>query len=110
MCQGESTEIVDKASKNRKANTNWKSTRVLIVDEVSMMSQKMFDVLDRIGQVIRKTPLRPFGGIQVIFIGDFYQLPPVGKRDDPETMRFCFESARWAATFPATSQIGRAHV
>lgn len=105
LCQGESTEIVDKASKNRKANTNWKSTRVLIVDEVSMMSQKMFDVLDRIGQIIRKNPLRPFGGIQVIFIGDFYQLPPVGKRDDPETMRFCFESGRWASTFPAESHI-----
>ena len=105
LCQGEVHEIVDKAAKNRKANTNWKSTRVLIVDEVSMMSQKMFEVLDRIGQVIRKNPLRPFGGIQVIFIGDFYQLPPVGKRDEPETTRFCFESARWSATFPAESHI-----
>ena len=105
LCQGEVHEIVDKAAKNRKANTNWKSTRVLIVDEVSMMSQKMFEVLDRIGQVIRKNPLRPFGGIQVIFIGDFYQLPPVGKRDEPETTRFCFESARWSATFPADSHI-----
>lgn len=105
LCQGEVHEIVDKAAKNRKANTNWKSTRVLIVDEVSMMSQKMFEVLDRIGQVIRKNPLRPFGGIQVIFIGDFYQLPPVGKRDEPETMRFCFESARWSATFPMDSHI-----
>ena len=105
LCQGEVHEIVDKAAKNRKANTNWKSTRVLIVDEVSMMSQKMFEVLDRIGQVIRKNPLRPFGGIQVIFIGDFYQLPPVGKRDEPETTRFCFESARWSATFPMDSHI-----
>jgi ATP-dependent DNA helicase PIF1 len=105
LCQGEVHEIVDKAAKNRKANTNWKSTRVLIVDEVSMMSQKMFEVLDRIGQVIRKNPLRPFGGIQVIFIGDFYQLPPVGKRDEPETTRFCFESARWSETFPAESHI-----
>ena len=105
LCQGEVHEIVDKAAKNRKANTNWKSTRVLIVDEVSMMSQKMFEVLDRIGQVIRKNPLRSFGGIQVIFIGDFYQLPPVGKRDEPETTRFCFESARWSATFPAESHI-----
>ena len=105
LCQGEVHEIVDKAAKNRKATTNWKSTRVLIVDEVSMMSQKMFEVLDRIGQVIRKNPLRPFGGIQVIFIGDFYQLPPVGKRDEPETTRFCFESARWSATFPADLHI-----
>jgi ATP-dependent DNA helicase PIF1 len=105
LCQGEVHEIVDKAAKNRKANTNWKSTRVLIVDEVSMMSQKMFEVLDRIGQVIRKNPLRPFGGIQIIFIGDFYQLPPVGKRDEPETTRFCFESERWSATFPAESHI-----
>ena len=105
LCQGEVHEIVDKAAKNRKALTNWKATRVLIVDEVSMMSQKMFEVLDRIGQVIRKNPMRPFGGVQVIFIGDFYQLPPVGRRDEPETIRFCFESERWNATFPADSHI-----
>ena len=33
------------------------------------------------------------------FSGDFYQLPPVGTQDDPDTIAFCFESADWATTF-----------
>lgn len=104
LCQGEVHEIVDKAARNRRAIQNWKLARVLIVDEVSMMSQKMMEVLDNIGRVIRKCP-QPFGGVQVIFIGDFYQLPPVGKRDEPETIRFCFESPVWKETFSAKSHI-----
>ena len=104
LCQGEVHEIVERAARNRKTIQNWKMARVLIIDEVSMMSQKMMEVLDNIGRVIRKCP-QPFGGIQVIFIGDFYQLPPVGKRDEPETVRFCFESPIWKTTFSPKSHI-----
>lgn len=96
---GEIHEIVDKAVKNRKANANWKTTRVLIVDEVSMMSMKIFDTLDKIGQTIRRNHFKPFGGIQLIFIGDFFQLPPVGRYTEPETTMFCFQSSRWFSTF-----------
>lgn len=104
LCQGEVHEIVDRATRNRKTIQNWKMARVLIIDEVSMMSQKMMEVLDNIGRFIRKSS-EPFGGIQVIFIGDFYQLPPVGKRDEPETVRFCFESPIWKTTFSPKSHI-----
>ena len=90
---GEIHEIVDKAVKNRKANTNWKTTRVLIVDEVSMMSVKIFDALNKIGQTIRRNHFKQFGGMQIIFIGDFYQLPPVGRYTEPETTMFCFQSS-----------------
>ena len=76
----------------------WLSTNLLIVDEVSMMSMKIFELLDYLGQKIRKNT-RPFGGIQLIFSGDFFQLPPVPDRDDADTGKFCFESARWSATF-----------
>jgi ATP-dependent DNA helicase PIF1 len=63
-----------------------------------MMSQKLFELLDAIGKVVRKNN-RPFGGLQLIFSGDFYQLPPVGDTSDPETARFCFESLIWSQTF-----------
>ena len=69
---GEIHDIVGKVIRNRKATTNWKTTRVLIVDEVSMLSMKIFDVLNKVGQTVRKNYARPFGGIQLIFIGDFF--------------------------------------
>jgi ATP-dependent DNA helicase PIF1 len=48
---------------------------------------------------------RPFGGIQLIFSGDFFQLPPVGQSDDPDTQRFCFESEDWNLVFSKSCQI-----
>ena len=102
---GEIHEIVEKAGRNRKAIANWKTTRVLIIDEVSMMSFKIFEALDKIGQSIRKNHLKPFGGIQLIFIGDFFQLPPVGRYTEPETIMFCFQSSRWFSTFSIDNHI-----
>ena len=89
---------VAKILKNRYAKPTWKNTNILVIDEVSMMSQKLFEMLDAIGKAIRKS-YKPFGGIQLIFSGDFYQLPPVGNRDEPETSNFCFESPLWLQTF-----------
>jgi ATP-dependent DNA helicase PIF1 len=89
---------VNKIMKNRYAKATWKGTDILIIDEVSMMSLKLFEMLDAIGKAVRRNSM-PFGGMQVIFSGDFYQLPPVGSKDDPDTMRFCFESPLWFETF-----------
>lgn len=93
-------DIVKKVATSKYKKKNWLETDILIVDEVSMMSLKLFNLLNRIGQRTRKRPSEPFGGIQVIFSGDFFQLPPVGNNDDPETSKFCFESAHWDQVFP----------
>jgi len=69
-----------------------------------MMSIKLFDTLDAIGRGVRNNHL-PFGGIQVILSGDFYQLPPVGNYIDVDTMRFCFESEDWNNVFKKNCQI-----
>ena len=90
--------------KNRFAKSLWKSTDILIIDEVSMMSQKLFEMLDSIGKAVRRNS-KPFGGIQIIFSGDFYQLPPVGNKDEPETMKFCFESPLWFEIFKLENHI-----
>jgi len=95
---------VDKVSKNYFKRKMWRETRVLIVDEVSMMSKKIFEMLDLIGKTIKKSN-KPFGGIQLIFSGDFYQLPPVGNKDEPETGQFCFESEVWLKTFTTANHI-----
>jgi ATP-dependent DNA helicase PIF1 len=105
LANGTDQEIVDKALRNKKANTNWKTVRTLIIDEVSMMSLKIFDVLNKVGQSSRRNYMQPFGGIQVIFIGDFFQLPPVGKAIEPETSMYCFQSANWYKTFPLPNHV-----
>ena len=97
-------QMVTKIMKNRYAKATWKGTNILVIDEVSMMSQKLFEMLDAIGKAIRKNQ-QPFGGIQLIFSGDFYQLPPVGNKDDPDTKKFCFESELWFQTFKLENHV-----
>src|ERR1035437_5758827 len=55
-------------------------TKVLIIDEVSMLSPNMLDMIDMVCREIKQNP-EPFGGIQIILVGDFFQLPPIVKKD-----------------------------
>ena len=96
--------LINKIKKNKFLKAIWKATDILVVDEVSMLSLKLFEMLNAIGKAVRGN-LKPFGGIQLIFSGDFFQLPPVGDKDDPDTQRFCFESAEWNIVFPRSNQI-----
>ena len=52
------------------------SADILVIDEVSMMHAWLFDMVDQVCRRIRLDP-RPFGGLQVVISGDFFQLPPV---------------------------------
>lgn len=97
-------ELVRYIRKRKVCCSTWKDTDILIIDEVSMLSLDLFEKLNIIGQTIRCCTL-PFGGIQLIFSGDFYQLPPVGKHDEPKTQQFCFESPIWENTFNISCQI-----
>ena len=83
--------IGDSKPLNKYAIDRWKKIHILIVDEVSMLSLSLFERLNELGQTIRKSN-RPFGGIQLLFCGDFYQLPPVNEA-------FCFESPLWKPMF-----------
>jgi ATP-dependent DNA helicase PIF1 len=84
----------------------WYNLKVLIIDEVSMMSLKLFLILDIIARKIYKKPNIPFGGLQIIFSGDFYQLPPIKSSDEEkEASQFCFEHKLWNETFPKENQI-----
>lgn len=62
-----------------------KSANLLIIDEVSMLSALQLDILDHVFKYVRQSTL-PFGGIQIILSGDFYQLSPV------KNPNYCFES------------------
>ena len=98
MANGSVEEVAEKVLKTSYKRKRWKID-LLIIDEVSMMSMKLFHILHEIGRWVHRKPQIPFGGIQVIFSGDFYQLPPVGNPEDKETTQFCFESALWKRTF-----------
>ena len=97
-------QLITKIKKNKFTKSLWKCTDILVVDEVSMLSLKLFNMLNEIGKKIRGNQ-KPFGGIQLIFSGDFFQLPPVGDRDELDTQRFCFESDDWNAVFHRDCQI-----
>lgn len=99
IASGPFGKVVDRVIKNAYKSKIWKSVDVLVIDEVSMMSKKIFEVLDTIGRRARHDEKTPFGGIQIVLSGDFYQLPPVGDRDDEDTSAFCFESDRWNEIF-----------
>jgi hypothetical protein len=60
----------------------FRSLELLIIDEVSMVRVDIIDVIDRILRVFRQKPQLPFGGVQVILIGDAFQLSPIAKGDE----------------------------
>lgn len=66
-------------------------TKVLIIDEISMLHSFQLDLVNRICQMFRQS-LQPFGGLQIVLCGDFFQLPPVGKGDE---VYFANESEIW---------------
>lgn len=63
---------------------------LLIVDEVSMLRADVLDAMDYMLQFIRKDK-RPFGGVQVLFIGDLLQLPPVVKQEEWEVLKHYYK-------------------
>ncbi|MCX6724014.1 MAG: PIF1 family DEAD/DEAH box helicase [Candidatus Staskawiczbacteria bacterium] len=69
-----------------------KNTGVLIIDEISMIKASQFEAVSKICQYIKRN-IRPFGGIQVICSGDFFQLPPVEK--EGREIKFVTESDVW---------------
>ncbi|RTK95402.1 helicase [Candidatus Saccharibacteria bacterium] len=68
-------------------------TKVLIIDEVSMLDGNILDAVDAITRAF-KDKTKPFGGLQVVLSGDLFQLPPVSKSGEPF---FIFKSAAWKA-------------
>lgn len=86
--EGTVDQIMAKIKAKPKYKNRWWTVKSLIIDEISMMSPEIFEKLECIARRTRYTT-RPFGGIQLIVVGDFCQLPPVN------FTKFCFESDVW---------------
>jgi len=67
-----------------------RNMELLIIDEVSMLRADVLDAMDYMLQFIRKDK-RPFGGVQVLFIGDLLQLPPVVKQEEWEVLKHYYK-------------------
>lgn len=85
-------DLVKKIKKNAKATQRWRKTKILIIDEISMVDGDLFDKLEGIARNIKNSGL-PFGGIQLVITGDFFQLPPVP--DNNRMAKFAFDANSW---------------
>lgn len=84
-------------------------TKVLIIDEISMLTPETVTMVDAVCKEIKRNN-EPFGGLQVVFVGDFFQLPPVVRSDNDESAQggffeeepllFAYQSPAWAQANP----------
>lgn len=83
------------------------AAKVLIIDEISMLDAVVLDTVERAVRLIRNRP-EPWGGLQVIFVGDFFQLPPIPQKGEGPA-RFAFEGDAWRRTNPIVCYLSEQH-
>lgn len=122
-----SEQDLDAISQNRNVVRRIAHTAVLIIDEVSMLSASTLSMVDAVCREVRRTS-QPFGGLQVIVVGDFFQLPPVsrsigaadlhaenqagmfgGADGDAENGHFAFHAPAWHALGPLVCYLSEQH-
>lgn len=87
--------LMDRAYLKRGMN----KAEVLIIDEVSMLHRKQLDLAERVISLMRNS-IEPFGGLQVVFCGDFFQLPPVSTEREESKEKFAFMADSWRRLNP----------
>jgi ATP-dependent DNA helicase PIF1 len=103
---GSLTKLVQKVKANVEVQKRINETEVLIIDECSMLSLHLLETINDVVRLVRhggELAHLPFGGIQVICVGDFFQLPPVSREEYPgggnsnnrKYKPFCFDSPVW---------------
>jgi ATP-dependent DNA helicase PIF1 len=83
---------LDGIATNEKTVKRVKKANVLVIDEISMLDGRVLDMVETVCRTIKQKG-EAFGGMQVILVGDFFQLPPIAGRG--EMSRFAFESRAW---------------
>jgi ATP-dependent DNA helicase PIF1 len=101
-------KITARIKKTPQTKKRWLTIDLLILDEVSMLTPALLEKLDDVAQRIRRIKA-PFGGLQVLLVGDFYQIPPVythaDKQANPSLQTFAFESPVWNQIVQETIQL-----
>lgn len=86
------TSIIDHFRYQREKLDLIRNLELLIIDEISMVRCDLLDVIDQLLRYIRRRHFIPFGGVQVILIGDTFQLPPIANGDDWQVLSRFYES------------------
>ena len=97
--------FVDHMAKSRREIIE--KTDVLIIDEISMLHDFRLDMVDEVCRLVRKKD-EPFGGIQIIMSGDFFQLPPIN-RGDSRAGSFVVNSEVWRELEPVICYLQEQH-
>lgn len=98
--------FVDHLSKGRREIIE--KTDVLIIDEISMLHDYRLDMVDEVCRLVRKKPDVPFGGVQLVMSGDFFQLPPIN-RGDTRAGGFVVFSNAWRELEPVVCYLDEQH-
>jgi ATP-dependent DNA helicase PIF1 len=85
-------EFISNLLDKKYLQTRFKKLKILIIDEISMVSPNVFSSIDRILRAFKQSD-EPFAGIQVVLSGDFFQLPPISRNADGK--RFAWQSSSW---------------
>lgn len=96
ICNKRVDDVVEKILQRTKLKKQITECKILAIDEISMLDARTFDYIDEVLRNLRDES-KPFGGIQILLFGDFFQLPPVEKESDQKGYRFCFDSKAWQA-------------
>lgn len=75
-------ELLGKMKFNKQRQQLLRKMELLVIDEISMVRADTMDAIDTILRSVRRNHEAPFGGVQLLFIGDLYQLPPVAKNEE----------------------------
>lgn len=101
-----SDDDVRRIAENRYVTKRIRRASVLIIDEISMLDGRILSLVERVCRKAKKSGL-PWGGLQVVLVGDFFQLPPVST--EGAAARFAFESSAWDALSPTVCYLTEQH-
>lgn len=93
--------------RDKRVRKRYQNTKVLIIDEISMIHAYQLDLIDQVARHMLE-PLLPFGGLQVVLCGDFFQLPPVASESTTSTS-FAFNSIAWETAQFCTCYLHEQH-
>lgn len=99
-------EVLDRISSKEHVARRINKTKVLIIDEISMLSGETLSMVDSVIREVKQNT-EPFGGMQVVLVGDFFQLPPISRRGSEAS--FAFESATWLELNPLVCYLSEQH-